>query len=93
MCCVYSVHCAMCCNESHAIIMCAKFKALSVNERRDMVKQKSFCLLCLKNTPKHTAIEKMCPHCGKRHNGLLHFNDNEKCEKKYEKKSINKNHM
>lgn len=41
-----------CCSESHPI-MCTKFKSLSVNERRDIVKQKSLCLLCLKNTPKH----------------------------------------
>ncbi|XP_055308893.1 uncharacterized protein LOC129572817 [Sitodiplosis mosellana] len=79
------------CNENHAIFMCVKFKALSVNERREIVKQKSPCLLCLRGTPKHTALEckfkKMCPQCDKRHNGLLHM-DNEKSdkhEKKYEK--------
>lgn len=67
------------CNENHPIFACLKFKKLSVNERREVVKQKSLCLLCLK--AQHTAIEckykKMCPQCNKRHNGLLHFGGKE----------------
>lgn len=76
-----------CCNEKHPIFICTKFKSITVNERRDLVKQKALCLLCLK--PKHQANEckfkKMCPHCNKRHNGLLHFNENEKSNRKFEK--------
>lgn len=80
------------CNENHALFMCDKFKSLSVHERRETVKQKSLCWLCLKGTPKHTALEckfkKMCPQCDKRHNGLLHVNEGEKNnsgEKKFDK--------
>lgn len=55
-----------------------------MNERREIVKDKTLCLLCLR--PSHMANEckfkKMCPQCGKRHNGLLHFE-----EKKFEKKT------
>lgn len=73
------------CNDSHPIFLCTKFKDLSTSQRREIVKQKSLCILCLK--PNHTANEckfrKLCPHCNKRHNGLLH--EGEKFEKKHEK--------
>lgn len=58
------------------MFFCDRFKKLTVAERREVVKNKSLCLLCLKASPKHMANEcrykKMCPTCGKRHNGLLH---------------------
>lgn len=76
--------CALCNDANHAIYMCEKFKKMTTMERREIVKQKSLCLLCLKGNPKHVAADckfkKMCPHCNKRHNGLLHMN--EKQEKK-----------
>ncbi|RYE14254.1 MAG: hypothetical protein EOP45_19885, partial [Sphingobacteriaceae bacterium] len=65
------------CDGGHPIFFCDKFKAMKVIERKNVVKEKALCLLCLR--PKHTVAEctykKMCPTCGKKHNGLLHFGD------------------
>lgn len=82
-------NCVLCSDPAHAVFMCSKFKAMAVNERRDVVKQKELCWLCLRATPKHTAAQykfkKMCPQCSKPHNGLLHIDYNEKNEKKIDK--------
>lgn len=69
---------------SQNLYTCNKFLGLSVAERRELVKQKSLCWLCLK--PQHTVNEckfkKMCPHCEKKHNGLLHIGDQTKKQTK-----------
>lgn len=65
------------CDGNHPIFFCEKFKEMKVSERKEVVKQKSLCMLCLR--PNHTATEcsykRMCPTCDKRHNGLLHYGD------------------
>lgn len=67
-----------CCGKNHAIYSCEKFKSMKVNERSEMVTSKSLCILCLR--PNHRVAEcsykSMCPTCGKKHNGLLHFEKN-----------------
>lgn len=70
-------HICPCCNDNHLIFFCNKFRSLKVNERKDSVKQKSLCLLCLRanHTVSTCTFKKMCPSCGKKHNGLLHFGD------------------
>lgn len=77
----------VCCGKDHAIYFCEKFKSMKVSERSETVKNKSLCILCLR--PNHKSSEclykSMCPTCGKRHNGLLHFeksNSDSKSSKK-----------
>lgn len=86
--------CACCNDVNHPIFMCDRFKKLTIAERRDIVKNKSLCLLCLKSNPKHMANEcrfkKMCPTCGKRHNGLLHEERPQISEKKPSRESTKK---
>lgn len=77
-----------CCGKNHAIYFCEKFKAMKVNERSEMVKSKSLCVLCLRPNHKSTecTYKSMCPTCSKRHNGLLHFernNDNKNVKKAF----------
>lgn len=75
-----------CCQEKHIIYNCSKFKGMTVNERKEFVKAKRLCLLCLK--PNHMVVncnyKKGCPECNGKHNGILHFKEQEK--KTYEKK-------
>lgn len=69
-------NCAYCNDANHPIYLCDRFKKLPLAERKETVKTKMLCLLCLRASPKHMAKEcrfkKMCPSCNKRHNGLLH---------------------
>lgn len=82
-----SEKCVCCDGGIHEIYKCEKFQKLSVIERRDIVKKKLLCLLCLR--PKHTVAEckfkKMCPQCNKKHNGLIHMEEKFKQNNHYEK--------
>lgn len=78
-----------CCNDKHVIFFCSKFRSLEVNERKDLVKQESLCLLCLRanHTVSTCTFKKMCSTCGKKQNGLLHFDDQADGKKNDETKS------
>lgn len=65
--------CAVC-GQSHAVINCQQFAALSVPERRDMVKTRRLCFVCLK--PGHISAncqQAACANCAGKHNVLLHI--------------------
>lgn len=61
-----------CCKEKHALIHCAKFKKLSLSERKKLVRDHELCLNCLK--PFHMAKDcyaGACVRCQVKHNTLL----------------------
>lgn len=77
-----------CCGKNHIIYFCEKFKSMKVQERSDMIKNKALCVLCLRGNHKanECSYKSMCPTCGKKHNGLLHFerlNENKNSKKSY----------
>ncbi|XP_055605321.1 uncharacterized protein LOC129753522 [Uranotaenia lowii] len=65
------------CSENHANYTCPEFRALSVQERLTMVKEKQMCFNCLRRN--HLSMncpsEKTCGKCRKRHHTLLHVGD------------------
>lgn len=78
-----------CCEQPHPIYFCEKFKTMKVNERSELVKRKSLCILCLRSNHKvnECTYKKMCPSCGKKHNGMLHFGE------RNEQKNVKKSYM
>lgn len=62
---------------------------MKVNERSELVKRKSLCILCLRSNHKvnECTYKKMCPSCGKKHNGMLHFGE------RNEQKNVKKSYM
>ncbi|KMQ84307.1 bel12-ag transposon polyprotein [Lasius niger] len=64
--------CALC-NEKHSVMMCAKFKAKSANERKSFVEVNKLCYNCLSN---HSVAKcqssKNCWTCKARHHSMLH---------------------
>ena len=65
----------ICCDESHKLYTCDKFKQLSVNDRLQLARESRLCFNCL--SPFHTAnncrSKWTCQRCKKKHNSLLHF--------------------
>jgi len=69
--------CAYCKGE-HQIYQCKAFQSLSVAERKNQIKLKGLCLNCLRlNHMAKDCVASNCKICGKRHNSLLH-NDEDK---------------
>ena len=62
-----------CCKQSHYIASCSSFKAKSLHERRDFVKQSSLCFNCLgKHHIQGCKSECRCLTCKGKHHILLH---------------------
>lgn len=74
-----------CCGKNHAIYFCEKFKSMKVSERSEFAKSKALCVLCLRanHRASECSYKSMCPTCGKKHNGLLHFENNKYTKKAY----------
>lgn len=67
-------NCTLCKDTSHPLYYCEEFKALTVAERTELVKQKRLCFNCLShghNTRECVSTYK-CKTCGKPHHTLLH---------------------
>lgn len=79
----------VCCDESHALYKCVKFKTMKVQARRALVNEKQLCILCLQANHKYNEcfLKKTCTDCGRKHNDLLHFKDGEIKSQKKEKSS------
>ena len=62
-----------CCEETHKIFKCGKFKKLSVRERAELIKFGKLCFNCLR--PGHRSEDcdgSECKQCGRKHHTLLH---------------------
>lgn len=64
-----------CCNQTHKIFACKKFKELPQKERFNIVRNARLCFNCLSSfhlasTCQSTSV---CTHCKRKHNSLLHF--------------------
>lgn len=67
--------CAIC-SAAHAVIKCPQFQSLTVPERRDMVKSRRLCFLCLKTGHISAACKQApCTTCAGKHNTMLHMGD------------------
>ena len=65
-----------CCDENHNIYQCQSFKALSVQDRAQLIKTKGLCFNCLR--PGHRSEQCNCSTCKKckRKHSLLHLKAN-----------------
>ena len=62
-----------CCEETHKIFKCGKFKKLSVRERAELIKVRKLCFNSLR--PGHRSEDcdgSKCKQCGRKHHTLLH---------------------
>lgn len=63
------------CSQGHFISQCPDFQSLAVPQRFEIVKNKKWCVNCLR--PTHSTrtcrSKSNCRHCGRRHHSLLHF--------------------
>lgn len=65
------------CKNSHYIYQCESFKKLPVQQRYETAKKLKLCTNCLRsNHFSRTCKASSCRHCNKRHNSLLHSEDN-----------------
>ena len=63
----------LCCSEPHKIYQCEKFKAMSFDDKQQLVKAKKLCYNCLRSghTVKECKSESKCQTCKKGHHTLL----------------------
>lgn len=67
--------CVMC-KDNHEIYQCKQFLQAAVRDRLDIIKKGRLCLNCFR--PNHLVSNcqaKGCKKCNKKHNTLLHFNN------------------
>ena len=82
------VQCSLC-HESHRLYRCDQFQRMSVQQRRNYVRQSKRCFNCLQvYTRKHTCSEHVCRKCNARHHTLLHF---DKYHQHFKARSVNNN--
>ena len=68
--------CCGICNGNHRVVECTKFIGSSIEQRRQIVRDKRLCFICLKSG--HTANKcraVKCTKCHKRRHTTLHFNE------------------
>ncbi|XP_053597696.1 uncharacterized protein LOC128668557 [Microplitis demolitor] len=63
------------CNEHHLLYTCEKFRSLSIEDRRKVIKDTNRCYNCFGkgHSIKSCTSKASCQICSKRHNTLLHF--------------------
>lgn len=66
------------CKNSHYIFNCQKFISLSVDSRLQEIKKRKMCTNCLRDNHvvENCTSPYRCKKCGKKHNTLLHLNEN-----------------
>ncbi|XP_030757297.1 uncharacterized protein LOC115883123 [Sitophilus oryzae] len=70
--------CAFCKRENHLISKCFKYKGLTLEEKREFVKNNRLCYNCLSDGHSVVNCKSMgCNICKRKHNTLLHSNDQE----------------
>lgn len=60
------------CQKSHRLFECAQFKLAAEKDRREFVKNKNLCILCLNEHRGKCTLHLRCIICHKAHNTLLH---------------------
>ena len=71
---VVSANCAMCESKDHAIYLCKKFIEMKPKQRSQWVQNNKLCINCLKSGHRaQSCTARVCKHCPKKHNSLLHF--------------------
>ncbi|XP_059217616.1 uncharacterized protein LOC131994757 [Stomoxys calcitrans] len=67
-------NCRLCTGESHVIRKCPKFLEMTQNQRLNEIKRNNLCLNCFSkvHSVKNCSSKFSCYKCGKRHNTLLH---------------------
>lgn len=66
--------CPVCKEEQHLLYRCGKFRALTVPQRIEIVKDNKLCSICLRvNHAQRKCTLGNCKICDKRHNTLLHL--------------------
>ncbi|XP_033221191.1 uncharacterized protein LOC117175592 [Belonocnema kinseyi] len=69
--------CKICDKEDHRPYNCPKFLSMTTKARYETVKSKYLCTNCLRSNHKtNKCISRGCSKCGKKHNSLLHFDQN-----------------
>ncbi|XP_043461973.1 uncharacterized protein LOC122498348 [Leptopilina heterotoma] len=71
-----SVDCVLC-HKDHRVYTCSAFQDLSVENRRDKVKELNLCFNCLgiKHAARDCRSTRLCKHCNHKHHSLLHFDN------------------
>ena len=67
--------CKVGCNRAHPLYRCDKFKHMSINERRQVVKNNRLCFICLRDGHQVNECTNTykCRHCQGLHNTMLHY--------------------
>ncbi|XP_055943741.1 uncharacterized protein LOC129974949 isoform X1 [Argiope bruennichi] len=62
------------CKNYHALFRCVTFQNMSIDDRKNFVRNNKLCINCLKPHPGICKSKYSCniPSCGKRHNSLIH---------------------
>ena len=70
-----NAHCILCPKEKHPLYGCSKFKALSQEEKRSLLKRNQMCFNCLRSGHYLSQCESShrCKRCQKPHHTLLHM--------------------
>ena len=63
-----------CCSDSHLLFQCTKFKSLSTEQRKEIVRQHHCCYNCFGkgHYPRDCHSRKRCTRCQRKHHTLLH---------------------
>ncbi|XP_051169409.1 uncharacterized protein LOC127288606 [Leptopilina boulardi] len=65
-----------CCQQSHYIVVCEKFRNLSTQDRREFVKTQRLCYNCLGRHSAHSCqSDKRCRECNGKHHTMIHVDD------------------
>ncbi|XP_051155785.1 uncharacterized protein LOC127278229 [Leptopilina boulardi] len=65
-----------CCQQSHFIVVCEKFRKLTQQERREFVKTQRLCYNCLGKHSAHACqSDKRCRECNGKHHTMIHITD------------------
>ena len=64
--------CVQCDKPGHYIATCFRFKKLSLQEKRDVVKKNNLCFRCLKPGHGSATCDKVCSKCSKKHHYHMH---------------------
>lgn len=68
--------CAACKSKPHPLYLCDEFKRMTVPKRIELIKGAKLCYNCLRSHKNEPCRFSNCTVCQKRHNTMLHLNNN-----------------